>query len=268
MSDVTVVQATIRISFRATRFAANPSPAQGPSRPSRGASPSTRPHSRSGQRDGAADEEVVVTESRRVAAIAAREREGGAAITTDDPRPDPLLDASDATLAARARDGDIHAYEVIARRHGPLMRVYAARLLGADADSDDVVQDAFLTAWRRLADLENPAQIRNWLMRIVSSKSIDRLRARREHDDIDAWDPPARRSQTPDRVVEARLQMDAMWSALERLPLDQRRCWLLRETAGYSYSEIAEALGMSVSTVRGRIARARAFLITEMEAWR
>ncbi|MCJ0702357.1 sigma-70 family RNA polymerase sigma factor [Frigoribacterium sp. CFBP9039] len=185
-------------------------------------------------------------------------------ITTDD----PLLDAGDALLAARARDGDVHAYEVLARRHGPLMRVYASRLLGSDLESDDVVQDAFLTAWRRLGDLENPAQVRNWMMRIVSNKSIDRLRARRDHDDIDQRDPAAPRSQSPDRVVEARLQMDAMWTALDKLPLDQRRCWLLRETAEYSYAEIAEALGMSVSTVRGRIARARTFLMTEMEAWR
>ena len=181
---------------------------------------------------------------------------------------DPLLEAADATLAVRARDGDVHSYEVLARRHGPLMRVYAARLLGSDAESDDVVQDAFLTAWRRLVDLDEPARVRNWLMRIVSNKAIDRLRVRRDHDDVDSWDPPAPQHDGPERVVEARLQLDAMWAALDKLPLDQRRCWLLRETADYSYAEIAEALDLPVSTVRGKIARARAFLITEMEAWR
>jgi RNA polymerase sigma-70 factor (ECF subfamily) len=179
-----------------------------------------------------------------------------------------LLVAADATLAVRARDGDVHAYEVIARRHGPLMRVYAARLLGSELESDDVVQDAFLTAWRRLADLDDPSRVRNWLMRIVSNKAVDRLRVRRDHDDVDRLEISAPRHETPERVVEARLQLDAMWAALDKLPLDQRRCWLLRETADYSYADIAEALDLPVSTVRGKIARARTFLITEMEAWR
>jgi len=181
---------------------------------------------------------------------------------------DPLLDASDGTLATRARDGDVHAFEVIARRHGPLMRVLAGRLLGSDLETDDVVQESFLTAWRRLGDLDEPAHLRAWLMRIVSNRSIDRLRVRRDHDDVDAHDRPARSSEAPDRVVEARFQLDAMWTALDRLPLDQRRCWLLRETAGYSYAEIAEALDLPASTVRGQIARARTFLMGEMEAWR
>ncbi|TWX38873.1 sigma-70 family RNA polymerase sigma factor [Frigoribacterium sp. ACAM 257] len=171
-------------------------------------------------------------------------------------------------MAVRARDGDVHAFEVVARRHGPLMRVYAGRLLGTDLESDDVVQDAFLTAWRRLSDLEDPSRLRPWLMRIVSNKSIDRLRVRRDHDDIDAHDAPASRAAGPERVVESRLQLDAMWTALDKLPLDQRRCWLLRETGGWSYAEIAEALQLPVSTVRGQIARARKFLLHEMEAWR
>ncbi|MFP7760820.1 RNA polymerase sigma factor [Marisediminicola sp. LYQ134] len=181
---------------------------------------------------------------------------------------DPLVDAGDATLVARARDGDIDAFEVLARRHGPLMRAYAARLLAGDPEADDIVQDAFLTAWRRLGDLESPGQVRGWLMTIVSNKSMDRLRSRRDHDSIGAWTPTTSHAHGPERVVEARLQLDAVWLALDKLPTEQRQCWLLRETGGHSYAEIAEALGLSVSTVRGSIARARKFLLHEMEAWR
>ncbi|ARC58367.1 RNA polymerase sigma factor CnrH [Frondihabitans sp. 762G35] len=148
------------------------------------------------------------------------------------------------------------------------MRVFAAKLLGSDIESDDVVQEAFLTGWRHLGDLDSPAHIRNWLMRIVSRKAIDRMRVRRTHDDIDDWDPPAPPERSPERIVEARLQLDAAWEALDRLPEDQRRCWLLRETAGFSYQEIADALDLPVSTVRGLLARARSYLLREMEAWR
>lgn len=157
---------------------------------------------------------------------------------------------------------------MLARRHGPLMRVYAARLLGSDIESDDVVQESFLTGWRRISELESPAYIRAWLMRIVTRKSIDRIRVRRDHDDVQAWDPAGPATMAPDRVVEARLQLDAVWQALDRLPADQRQCWLLREVAEYSYQEISETLGIPISTVRGLLARARRFVLREMEAWR
>nr|WP_228508192.1 sigma-70 family RNA polymerase sigma factor [Herbiconiux sp. VKM Ac-1786] len=179
-----------------------------------------------------------------------------------------MLQADDALLATRAIDGDVQAFALLARRHGPLMRVYASRLLGSDSEADDVVQESFLIGWRRLADLDSPERIRAWLMRIVSSKAIDRMRLRRSHDDIDDWDPPAPDASSPDRIVEARLQFDAMWLALNRLPAEQQRCWLLREVGGYRYQEIAEALGLPVSTVRGLLARARQSLLREMEAWR
>lgn len=181
---------------------------------------------------------------------------------------DPLSEAADATLAARAADGDVHAFEMLARRHGPLMRVYSAKLLGSDIESDDVVQESFLTGWRQIAELDSPAHVRNWLMRIVTRKAIDRIRVRRDHDDIDQVNPPAHESRSPEKIVETRLQLDAVWEALDRLPADQRRCWLLRETAGYSYQEISDALEIPVSTVRGLLARARRFVLHEMEAWR
>lgn len=181
---------------------------------------------------------------------------------------DPLARAADATLAARAIDGDVLAFEYLARRHGPLMRVYAAKLLGSESESDDVVQESFLTGWRQLADLDSPAHIRAWLMRIVAHKAIDRIRARRYHDDVDDVDLPARPSDSPERLTVARLQLDAVWEALDKLPADQRQCWLLRETAGYSYQEIADALDLPTTTVRGLLARARTYLLREMEAWR
>ncbi|WP_440711336.1 RNA polymerase sigma factor [Herbiconiux sp. YIM B11900] len=183
-------------------------------------------------------------------------------------REGPLRDAPDAVLVGRASQGDIVAFEVIAHRHGPLMRVVAAKLLSSDAESDDVVQDAFISAWRHLPELDDPARLRHWLMRIVSNRALDRIRSRRPHDDIDDWEPAAPAHRSPDVVVERRLQLDALSEALGRLPADQRRCWLLRETAGYSYQEIADALELPISTVRGLLARSRAFLLHEMEAWR
>ncbi|MBC7725604.1 MAG: RNA polymerase sigma factor [Burkholderiaceae bacterium] len=177
-------------------------------------------------------------------------------------------DADDRTLAGRATDGDVRAFEVLVRRHGPLMRAYATRVLGSNAESDDVVQEAFIAAWRQLPDLEELGGVKGWLMRIVSNKSIDRVRARRNHLDVTEYDPEAPAAQSPARVAEAHSATDALSAALAGLPEGQRRCWLLKEVAGYSYDGIAAELEIPVSTVRGLLARARKSLMQEMEAWR
>jgi len=179
-----------------------------------------------------------------------------------------LDEAEDATLADRAADGDMRSFEVLVRRYGPLMRATATRILGGSAESDDVVQDAFVVAWQQLDRLDDGAAVRGWIMRIVSNKSVDRLRARREHADIDDHDPVAPVDHSPDRVAETRSQEEALSSALSELPEPQRQCWVLKEIAGYSYEEIAEQLDLPTSTVRGLLARARKALTREMEAWR
>lgn len=179
-----------------------------------------------------------------------------------------LLEASDGILAARAADGDVDAFEVLARRYGPLMRVFAAKLLGSDVESDDVVQEAFLTAWRQLDRLAEPRAVKSWLMRMVTNKAIDRMRVRKQHDDIDDYEPPARSSDNPERIIEMRMQLQALSTALTNLPDEQRQAWVLKELGGSSYGEIAETLGLPASTVRGLLVRARKTLMHEMEEWR
>ncbi|MFD1715730.1 RNA polymerase sigma factor [Amnibacterium flavum] len=187
----------------------------------------------------------------------------------DDPvAPFLLEEADERTLAGRAADGDVRAFEVIVRRYGGLLRAHARRVLGASDQVDDAVQDTFITAWDQLPSLQDPAQVRSWLMRIASRKCIDRVRARREHADIDDYEPAESPESGPARVVEARSRADAAAAAISRLPPEQRRCWVLKELAGYSYDEIAADLELPVSTVRGLLSRARKNMIREMEEWR
>ena len=176
--------------------------------------------------------------------------------------------ASDQTLADRAADGDLRAFEVLVRRYGALMRVYATRVLGSNDETDDVVQESFITAWQQLRTLEDGSAVKSWLMRIVSRKSIDRLRARRSHINIDDTDAPAPESHAPHVLAEVESQTEALSRVLAALPEDQRRCWTLRELAEYSYGDIAAELDLPLSTVRGLLARARKTLLREMEEWR
>ncbi|GAA4173927.1 sigma-70 family RNA polymerase sigma factor [Gryllotalpicola koreensis] len=179
-----------------------------------------------------------------------------------------LADADDRVVAGRAADGDPQAFEVLVRRYSTLMRVYARSILGTDDEADDVVQEAFVIAWQQLDSLEDPGVVKSWLMRIVSRRSIDRLRARHEHQDIADYDPPAEAAAAPAQAAQTRSLAAAVGTALASLPGEQRRCWLLKEVAEYSYREIAADLELPESTVRGLISRARVNMAREMQAWR
>jgi RNA polymerase sigma-70 factor (ECF subfamily) len=179
----------------------------------------------------------------------------------------PLDAADDRIVAGRAADGDVAAFAVLVRRYTPMMRAYTRRILNANADIDDIVQEAFVTAWQRLPDMEDPAKVKSWLMRIVSNKAIDRIRASHVQVDIDDVEQPAPEHTSPPRIVEARAGIAALGDALQDLPPSQRECWVLREMGGQSYEEIAHQLDLTVSTVRGLLARARKEIIVRMRGW-
>ena len=179
-----------------------------------------------------------------------------------------LEQADDRIVAGRAMDGDVQAFAVLVRRYTPMMRAYTQRMLNASSDVDDIVQEAFITAWQRFSELDDPSKIKSWLMRIVSRKAVDRIRVLRPLVDIDDVDRAAPLNATPAQIVEARAGVAALGAALRELPDAQRECWVLREMGGYSYDEIAEELGISTPTARGLLARARKYMIVRMEEWR
>ncbi|GGM42395.1 RNA polymerase sigma factor [Microbacterium saperdae] len=176
--------------------------------------------------------------------------------------------ADDGIVAGRAIDGDVAAFAVLVRRYTPMMRAYTQRMLNASSDVDDIVQEAFVTAWQRFSELEDPAKVKTWLMRIVSRKAVDRIRSLRPIVDVDDIDQEAPSHASPPRVAEARAGVAALGAALRELPDAQRECWVLREIGGYSYDEISDELGISTSTARGLLARARKYMIVRMEEWR
>ncbi|WP_431928982.1 RNA polymerase sigma factor [Amycolatopsis tucumanensis] len=175
----------------------------------------------------------------------------------------------DATLVARARDGDVRAYEQLVRRYqGPMYRL-ALRMLAAAGDAEDVVQEVFLTVWRRLEQLQDDSAFVGWLYRSTTNRCLNVIRARRPVTDVDPDDTETPRGDArPEHAAEVSAQMAALTRALAGLTPEQRACWLLREVHGRSYEEIAEAVSASPTAVRGRIARARAQLAEVMRPWR
>lgn len=175
---------------------------------------------------------------------------------------------SDGALAQMAIDGDERAFAVLLRRHTSYLRAYAIRLTGSRADADDVVQQAFITAWRSLDSLNEPERFKAWMRRIVSNRAIDLIRSRRIDDGPVEEYVPAPDSVNPERQAIAHEGLKRLSDALAKLPAAQREVWTMRELGGLSYEEIAAELGVSSAVVRGRLARARTGLVQELEVWR
>ncbi|MET7772957.1 sigma-70 family RNA polymerase sigma factor [Nocardia sp. NPDC005366] len=188
-------------------------------------------------------------------------------MTTTEAVPDIALD--DATLVSRARDGDARAYEQLVIRYQTRMFRLAIKMLADRADAEDVVQEVFLTAWRRLPQLAVDAAFVGWLYRMTTNRCLNVIRARRPRVDIDpdATESPRSDAQ-PEHAAQVSGQLAALNEALDALTPGQRACWLLRELDGLSYEEIGEIVGANTTAVRGRIARARAQLAEVMTPWR
>jgi RNA polymerase sigma-70 factor (ECF subfamily) len=176
----------------------------------------------------------------------------------------------DRLLAVRAGEGDDDAFAVLVHRHSSPLLALARHLLGNPADAEDAVQDAFLSAWRRLPEFRGDAAFRTWMYRIVTNRCLNTLRSRIPALPLDTVPEPAARDadSAPAHAAESDAAATALAQALTGLSPDQRVCWLLRELHGLRYEEIAQITGTSEQTVRGRLYRARRSLTKEMDPWR
>ncbi|MGH3630197.1 MAG: RNA polymerase sigma factor [Sciscionella sp.] len=162
----------------------------------------------------------------------------------------------------------MRAFELLVSRFQRRIYALAVRMLGSAAEAEDVVQDVFITAWRRLPDIREDAAFVGWLYKTATNRCLALLRKRRPQVELDTERHASGLVEhDPERSVEVSGQLDALAEALQHLPAQQRACWLLREAHGRSYEEIASLVGASPDAVRGRIARARVELARMMRSW-
>ncbi|MHC5257854.1 RNA polymerase sigma factor [Streptomyces sp. UC4497] len=176
----------------------------------------------------------------------------------------------DALLAVRAAEGDEDAFAVLVQRHAPALLRLATRLLGTRTEAEDAVQDALISAWRRLPEFHGTASFGTWTYRIVTNRCLNILRSRKPVAPLEtAGEVPApEHTVSPARIAEARDAVRELGAALDQLSAEQRACWVLRELDGQSYDFIAEAVGISQEAVRARVFRARRCLTQALGAWR
>ena len=180
--------------------------------------------------------------------------------------------ASDEYLVQHAQAGHLDAFEELVVRHRDRVYRLALRLLGSDADAEDVAQDSLVQAWQSLPGFRGEAAFSSWLYRIVVNKSRDaQRRSRAAPAPVDPQDA-AVQSQFPTEpdsadVVEADRRTVALREAIAGLPFELRAPLVLCEFERCSYAQAADVLNLTESTLRGRLARARRELVQQMRGW-
>ncbi|HEU4698509.1 MAG TPA: sigma-70 family RNA polymerase sigma factor [Gemmatimonadales bacterium] len=166
----------------------------------------------------------------------------------------------DPELAARLARGDDEAFSTMARRYAAEARRVARVVLHDDADADDAVQDAFLSAWRNIARYDPARPFRPWLMRIVLNAARNvrrRERVRRAEPIAEAQPSPAA---SPEQETARALLRERLAAAMALLPERARLALMLFDAEGYTSGEIAEMLGRPEGTIRSDVFHARRVL--------
>jgi len=162
-------------------------------------------------------------------------------------------------LLARARQGDLPAFEEIVRRYQRRVYGVALRIVRSHAVADDVAQEAFLRAWQSLERFELGRPFGPWVCRIAANQAVNHLRSPRSREDPlpEGHGETRATGRSPlDAVLDTEAQQ-VLNAALESLPVEQRAVFVLRAVEEMSYAEIAETLELSPGTVMSRLFRAR-----------
>ena len=173
------------------------------------------------------------------------------------------MEMSEVATISRARAGDPDAFRLLVERHSrPIFRV-AYRMTGNEHDADDVVQEAFLRAYRQIHRFEERANFGTWLHRIAVNCALDLLRSRGRLDRHYGGDPEeaemagaASSDPQQDRLLLSAELREQVAAAMEQLSGNERTAFVLRHFEGMPVEEISKALGIQVNAAKHTIFRA------------
>jgi RNA polymerase sigma-70 factor, ECF subfamily len=163
---------------------------------------------------------------------------------------------------ARIRDGDMEAFRLLVEAHQSRVINTISKLLGSDAEAEDLAQQVFIRVWRSAGRYQPTAKFTTWLFRITRNLVFNELR-RRKHfaeQSEDSPEPAERTEREPDRVLLEDELQKAIQTAIQELPEAQRMAIVLRRYEEMSYEEIARVMGTTVPAVKSILFRARADL--------
>jgi RNA polymerase sigma-70 factor, ECF subfamily len=163
-------------------------------------------------------------------------------------------------LGERCRRGDLGAFEELYQAHAGRLFSVACRILGNPSDAEDVLQEIFLSAHRKLDGFRGDSALGTWLYRLATNQCLDYLRSRGARmnqvtdtlDDAPVAAGPAGRGLAEQTVTKMDLER-----ALTRLPDGCRAAFVLHDVEGLEHREVAEALGIAEGTSKSQVHKAR-----------
>ena len=166
-----------------------------------------------------------------------------------------------AELVAAAQAGDRQAFDELVRRTYVEMYTLAVRLTANEEDASDVVQEAYLRAWKGIRRFRGDAQFTTWMYRITanaaSTMTHRRRRQRVTHIDEVAEPVEMRVEHQPEGAAESAAALEELSVAVSELPPKLRAIVVLKDVYGLSHEDIAEELGISVAAAKVRLHRGR-----------
>ena len=164
-----------------------------------------------------------------------------------------LARTSEAVLVRAAQAGDRAAFAELVQRRQGWLRALLRQMCGDAAEADDLAQETFLRAWRRLSQLRDANAFSGWLRSMAVRLFVDsRRRLMLEVDEMEALDDNASADPTPDHAVGARIDLER---ALAVLAPRERLCIVLNLAEGLSHAEIGQITELPLGTVKSHIAR-------------
>jgi RNA polymerase sigma-70 factor, ECF subfamily len=177
------------------------------------------------------------------------------------------VSAQESLFVLRLKANEDAAYDELVRTYNSSIFHVAYRMLGDTAEAADVVQEIFIKVFRNIGGFKGESALKTWIFRIALSEILNRLRwwkSRHRSSTFSLDDQPGGNGHyvtdsgpTPDEVLESKEREFAIQQALGKLSRDHRSIVVLRDIEGFSYTEIADVLGISIGTVKSRLARAR-----------
>ena len=166
------------------------------------------------------------------------------------------LQMDDASIVRGVLDGSAPAQRELIRRYGRLMASVILNILGPRGDLDDILQDAFLIVFRDLPKLREVPALKKWLVMVAISRAQNQLRRERHR----WWLTFRAPEDIPERAAPAEQDdaIRAVYDALEKMKPEARTVFALRFVSQMTIPELADALGVSESTAKRRVASARA----------
>jgi len=167
------------------------------------------------------------------------------------------LTQPDLGVLRKAQRGDERAFSIIVRTYETPVFNYVLRLVGDRSLAEDLTQEVFLRVFQGLPRFSLRCKFTTWLFQVTKNRVLDELRAtERRPRHLVALDDAAP-LEVFDAPIERGEMVDALWRAINGLSVDLKMALLLRDVTGLSYTEIADALEITLATVKWRIYKAR-----------